>query len=104
MEWLVLHGLSSNATQPPTSARSIIFLVCTRPEQPTPSSSDCAFFLFFAVVLKLGVMYVHNSGLPLDDTDEPIEIRCEWLASKLDNHYFPTEISTVVLKRPTNSM
>ena len=80
------------------------FLVCTRPELPTPSSSDCAFFLFFAVVLKLGVMYVHNSGLPLDDTDEPIEIRCEWLASKLDNHYFPTEISTVLLKRPTNSM
>ena len=78
------------------------FLVCTRPELPTPSSSDCAFFLYFAVVLKLGVMYVHNAGD--DETDEPIEIRCEWLASKLNDHYFPTEISTTFLKRPNNSM
>ena len=78
------------------------FLVCTRTELPTPSSSDLAFLFYFAFILKLGVMYVWHAGD--DENGKPIEIRCEWLASKLKDHCFPTEIQTALLKRPQNSM
>ena len=39
-----------------------------------------------------------------DENGKPIERRCEWLASKLKDHYFPTEIQTALLKCPNNSM
>ena len=67
-----------------------------------PLSSDFAFFVYFAFILKLGVMYVWHAGD--DEKCISIEIRCEWLASKLNEHYFPTEIQAVLLKRPHNSM